>query len=149
MPRTVMAELVVRLWRSSCCASAQCCMLHCSLVLALEHLVEHASAALDVIGGRLAALLLCRRVVWLPCGAESILMLDARWCCMTCGLLLEVGDVIPENLFVGCFHCEFEGGPCMYSLSSCRHFALRSCRLGWCYRCKNSLTTWLAHLWVQ
>ena len=37
--------------------------------------------------------------------------------------LPDVGDVIPEKMLVGCFYCDFEGGPCMYSLSSCRHFA--------------------------
>ena len=100
--------------------SAQCCMLHCSLVQALEHLVEHASPALDVIDGLLSALLHCRQAVWVPYGAALVLMLDARRCCMTCNWLLEavvrslraclwVASIVSLRVGLACIRCPVVG----------------------------------------
>ena len=92
-------------------------LLHCSLVHALRHLVEHTSAALDVSAGLLAGLLLCLHALRFLCaaGVRERHCEQAR-CYVGGDWLPDVGDAIPEKMLVGCFHCDFGGRLCEFIL---------------------------------
>ena len=93
---------------------AQRHLLHCFLVHALRHLVEHTSAALEVFAGLLAGLFLCLHALWClgAAGVRERHCGQAR-CNVGGDLLPDVDGVIPEKMFVGGFHYGFEGGLCM------------------------------------
>ena len=98
---------------------AQRHLLHCSLVHAPRHLVEHTSAALEVFPGLLAGLLLCLHALWCPCAAGFCERHCEQVRCYVGGdWLPDFDGVIPEKMFVGCFHYDFEGGLCMLSGSA-------------------------------